>query len=241
MIDLTPLDVRKKRGDFRKGLRGYEPQEVDTFLELVAERMEELVRENLTLTERAGRLAQQVQGQEGRERAVQDALVTAQELREEIRDQARKEAENIVREAESEAERILAVAEKALADRHRELRELSRERGRFLKAFRLLLEREMDVVEVEERSEWSDDLSRDDEEKPASHSASGETDFDPFTEPDPTSNPAPPVDGGGWLGGPEEGERPGFAPGELDALLNDDDDDEEVSLFDDNPDRPAGP
>lgn len=44
MIDLTPLDVRKKRGDFAKGLRGYDIQEVDTFLDLVAERMEELVR-----------------------------------------------------------------------------------------------------------------------------------------------------------------------------------------------------
>ena len=39
MIDLTPLDVRSKRGDFRRILRGYEPQEVDTFLELVAERL----------------------------------------------------------------------------------------------------------------------------------------------------------------------------------------------------------
>ncbi len=32
MIDLTPLDVRKKRGDFRRGLRGYDPEEVDHFL-----------------------------------------------------------------------------------------------------------------------------------------------------------------------------------------------------------------
>ena len=44
MIDLTPLDVRKKRGDFGKGLRGYDPAEVDGFLELVGERMEELVK-----------------------------------------------------------------------------------------------------------------------------------------------------------------------------------------------------
>ena len=35
MIDLTPLDVRNKRGDFKKLLRGYDPQEVDVFLELV--------------------------------------------------------------------------------------------------------------------------------------------------------------------------------------------------------------
>ena len=29
MIDLTPLDVRNKRGDFRKSMRGYEVQDVD--------------------------------------------------------------------------------------------------------------------------------------------------------------------------------------------------------------------
>ena len=42
MIDLTPLDVRKKRGDFRRGMRGYDTQEVDAFLEVVADRLEEL-------------------------------------------------------------------------------------------------------------------------------------------------------------------------------------------------------
>ena len=65
MIDLTPLDVRKKRGDFGRGVRGYNPQEVDGFLELVAERLEELVKENITLRERAERLAEQVSAQTG--------------------------------------------------------------------------------------------------------------------------------------------------------------------------------
>ena len=47
MIDLTPLDVRNKRGDFKRAMRGYEPHEVDLFLEMVADRLEALVRENL--------------------------------------------------------------------------------------------------------------------------------------------------------------------------------------------------
>ena len=59
MIDLTPLDVRKKRGDFRRQLRGYDPEEVDTFMDLVADRFEELVRENLSLNEKTGRLEAQ--------------------------------------------------------------------------------------------------------------------------------------------------------------------------------------
>ncbi|NNL30998.1 MAG: DivIVA domain-containing protein, partial [Gemmatimonadetes bacterium] len=77
MIDLTPLDVRNKRGDFKKLMRGYDPQEVDVFLELVAERLEALVRENIQLRDRTAALQEQVEAQTGREQAVQDALVTA--------------------------------------------------------------------------------------------------------------------------------------------------------------------
>ncbi len=161
MIDLTPLDVRKKRGDFGKGLRGYDSQEVDTFLELVAERLEEVVKENMTLRERAERLGEQVATQNGRERAVQDALVTAQELREEIRSSAEREGDLQRREAASEARRVvddaesrardmLADAGRALQERQEILAEMERRRARFLTTFRQLLEREMDVVTVEE-------------------------------------------------------------------------------------------
>ncbi len=149
MIDLTPLDVRKKRGDFAKALRGYEAQEVDVFLELVAERMEVLVKENLQLKERSDRLGDQVKGQEGREQAVQEALVTAQELRQQVKEQANREAQLLEREARGRIEKMLQEAEKLLADRKSALEELERHRTRFLKAFRTLLERELDAVEVE--------------------------------------------------------------------------------------------
>lgn len=161
MIHLTPLDVRNKRGDFRRGLRGYEPQEVDTFLELVAERLEAVVRENLQLRERAQALESQVAAQNERESAVRDALVTAQELRAEIRDQARREADKVVEDARTEARRLVAESEAEVRMRLRGLErqadeavhtvnELERRRLRFLRVFRQLLERELDVVEVEE-------------------------------------------------------------------------------------------
>ena len=161
MIDMTPLDVRNKRGDFKKIMRGYDPQEVDIFLELVAERLEALVREAIQLRERAETLQVQVDAQTGREQAVQDALVTAQELRAEMQNQAQREAENIVKEAQVEARQIMAAAdteargklrgiERRLDQGQRVLDDLERSRSRFLKEFRSLLEREIDVVSVEE-------------------------------------------------------------------------------------------
>lgn len=160
MIDLTPLDVRKKRGDFRKLLRGYDPQEVDVFLELVAERLEALVRENIAFRERTEALQHQVASWSGREKAVQEALVTAQELRTEMKTQAQRQAEFVLTEAQAEARRVLAEADAEVRTRLRDaerrldqareaLEELERRRLRFLRSFRQLLEREMDVVQVE--------------------------------------------------------------------------------------------
>jgi DivIVA domain-containing protein len=124
MIDLTPLDVRKKRGDFRRILRGYDPGEVDTFLEAVEDRMEALVMENLALTEKAQRLGSQLEALEGREKAVQEALVTAQKLREDVQDQSKREAtslrEQVTREAESLREQVKREAESLRGEAHRE-------------------------------------------------------------------------------------------------------------------------
>lgn len=163
MIDITPLDVRKKQGDFAKAMRGYAPQEVDMFLELVAERMEELVKELLTLRERTTQLQAQADTQTGRERAVQEALVTAQSLRDEIQEQAQREAELFKREAEAHAERVTADVERRVEGRRAVLAELERKRAQFLNSFRSLLERELDLIVVEEgRAPLSDGLIEDD-------------------------------------------------------------------------------
>jgi len=172
MIDLTPLDVRKKHEDFKRILRGFDPQEVQSFLEMAAERMEELVRENIQLTERSEALQAQVSSQTGREQAVQDALVTAQELRSDMQTQSQRESDLVLAEAQTEARRMLNEAEAEvrgmLRDAQRSLdqgrdalEEMERRRGRFLKAFRQLLEREMDVVEVEEEREPLEDRTID--------------------------------------------------------------------------------
>jgi cell division initiation protein len=161
MIDLTPLDVRNKRGDFKRIMRGYDPQEVDVFLEIVAERLEALTRETISLRERTNSLQAQVNSQTDREQAVQAALVTAQELRAEIRAQAQREAETIIKEAETEARRMGAEAEAEARTKTRgserqldkltdAVEQMDRRRARFLREFRQLLQRELDVVAVEE-------------------------------------------------------------------------------------------
>ena len=161
MMDVTPLDIRKKKSDFTRGLRGYDPQEVDQFLDLVADRLEEVVKVNLTLRARVERLADRVEGQEGRERAVQEALVTAQSLKHDIQDQARREADLIQQEAEASAERVHEGVKQILQSRAQELAELNQARSRFLEGFRSLLERELDFLQAAESNPPDDEFDLD--------------------------------------------------------------------------------
>ncbi|HET7275657.1 MAG TPA: DivIVA domain-containing protein [Longimicrobiaceae bacterium] len=150
MIDLTPLDVRKKKGDFRRGLRGYEPAVVDDYLDLVAERLEELVRENATYRERSAQLTETVTAFREREQAMNDALVSAQQLREEFRAQASRDADLLLREARSEAERIIAEAKRQALAAGESARRVHAQRARFLRTYRSFIERQLADVEQEE-------------------------------------------------------------------------------------------
>lgn len=150
MIDLTPLDVRKKKGDFSRAMRGYEASVVDNFLDLVAERLEEVVRENATLRERTAQMAEMLNGFRQREQAMNEALVSAQQLREEVRAQAAREAELAVREAGTQAERILAEARKGAEAEVEAARRVHAARARFLRSYRTFLDRQIEEVAAEE-------------------------------------------------------------------------------------------
>jgi DivIVA domain-containing protein len=150
MIDLTPLDVRKKKGDFRRVMRGYDADAVDNFLDEVVARMEELVRENQALAGKSAQMTEAIADYRERERAMNDALVSAQQLREGMREQAQREADLVLREARAEGERIVADAKRQVTFALEALRRVQAQRVRFLRLFRALVERQLSELEQEE-------------------------------------------------------------------------------------------
>jgi DivIVA domain-containing protein len=150
VIDLTPLDVRKKKGDFRRVMRGYDPDAVDNFLDEVVARMEELVRDHQSLSQRVGQMTDAIADYRERERAMNEALVSAQQLREGMREQAQREADLVLREARGEGERIVADAKRQVTFALEALRRVQAQRVRFLRLFRALVERQLSEIEQEE-------------------------------------------------------------------------------------------
>jgi len=163
MIDetfhLTPLDVR--RYEFGKALRGYDPERVNQFRDQVAEELERLSRINQELEARARGFHEQLKAFRDRDKAINDALVTAQQLRGDIREQADKEAQLILREARAESDRILDGARSESRRIEDQLASLERSRRAFLSQLRLMIERQLAEVVAAERLPGHDATLRD--------------------------------------------------------------------------------
>ena len=138
---LTPLDVRRQ--EFRRSLRGYEPLGVEDFRMRVADELERVLREKSVLEERVAALTEQLRVFRERETAMNEALVAAQQLREETRSAAEREAQVIIREAEAEGRRQLDAAQRGEQDAHERLAEVQRQFAGYLAGFRALLERQL--------------------------------------------------------------------------------------------------
>src|SRR5512145_2914106 len=99
---ITPLDIQSKQ--FPVKFRGFDVDEVYSFLELIREELEELLRENASLKEQLNRADAQLQEYRNMEVTLRETLMTAQQMVDEYKTNSRKEAELIIREAELKAD-----------------------------------------------------------------------------------------------------------------------------------------
>jgi len=143
---LTPLDVR--RYDFGKAMRGYDPKRVEQFREQVADELERLTKATVELDTKAKGFHEQLRAFRERDKALNDALIAAQQLRGEVREQAEREAQLILREAQAEGERIIEAAKADVRRMEEELDNLDRSRRTYLAQMRTLIARQLSEVEA---------------------------------------------------------------------------------------------
>ena len=140
-FNLTPHDIRKQ--EFRKTLRGYDTLGVDDFRMRVADALERAIRERQVFEERLAALTDQLRVFREREKAMNEALVAAQQLRQDTRAAAEREGQVIVREAEAQAKRLLDDAKTAQSAVQVRMAETERQFQQYVGGFRALLERQL--------------------------------------------------------------------------------------------------
>src|SRR5215208_4835140 len=155
-MPIRPIDVRRK--EFKSGFRGYDANQVDDFLDAVADEFERNYTENQRMREEVSSLRDRLQQFEDLEGSIRDALVHAEQASNDLRRAASQEAEGIrqsaqreadftIREAQSRSHQMLADSSariERVQDSYTALQEAKRS---FANDFRLLLKTYTDVME----------------------------------------------------------------------------------------------
>jgi cell division initiation protein len=157
-MTMTPLDIQQ--GQFRIRFRGFDVREVDAFLERVAESMETLIREKEALRKDMERMKGEIREFQDQEQTFHEAMVNAQEMLDNMKRNAEKEAELIISEAQMKAEKILSSADNRLYQLHKDISELKRQRMQLevdlrtvLEAHTKYLDMSQQAMKTEEKSE----------------------------------------------------------------------------------------
>lgn len=142
---ITPLEVQTHQ--FARRLSGVDPEEVGTFLQMVADDYEQVVRDHDRLKDQVMQLERRNEELASGEKMLRATLVSAQDMAEKLRETAVAESEALMRTAESRAEKILDAAHRRVARLGEEIRELKGLRTHFAEALRASIDTHLTLID----------------------------------------------------------------------------------------------
>ncbi|GEN55712.1 septum formation initiator [Halolactibacillus alkaliphilus] len=162
---LTPLDIHNK--EFTRGMRGYDQDEVNEFLDQVMKDFELVIREKKEYKREIELLEDKLAHFTNIEETLNKSILIAQQTAEEVKGNAIKESKLIVREAEKNADRIINEALEKARRIEIEVEELKKQGKVFRTRLKMLIEAQLELVEA---NDWDrllnlelNDLEEDDQ------------------------------------------------------------------------------
>lgn len=155
-MKITPMDIQRQ--SFNKRYRGYDAEEVRAFLNLVSEDVAVLQRDHARLEQELQHLNLLLDEHRERETILKNTLLTAQRMSEEIRENARKQAESTVREAELQADRLLELAQNRAHEVEGQILDLRAQRQALRTDIRAQVQRISQILDLQEEAELQDNL-----------------------------------------------------------------------------------
>jgi cell division initiation protein len=118
MARITIVDIQHK--SFKKKLQGYDPVDVDQYLDEIIETLEDEAHARAALEGEVGDLKERISHFKAMEESLQSTLLLAQRTADEVKASAHKEADLIKQEARIAAEREIAVLGDRIDEARRE-------------------------------------------------------------------------------------------------------------------------
>ncbi len=137
-MKLSPLELRQI--SFGKSFRGYSSLEVDTFIEGLADDLEELLGKMADYKDQQDKQSKTIAELEKTEGALTETLLMAQKAMENVKANAQEEGHLIIRQAEVRAEEITAEALRRETQLQGEIMNLQRAKGYLIEKVRGLIQ-----------------------------------------------------------------------------------------------------
>jgi cell division initiation protein len=147
-MDISKVDILNKK--FSSSLVGYKKQDVETFLQEVADHMGLLAEQKENIERKKRALEEKLKEYKAREDTLQNTLLTTQKMTDDIKANAQKQAELIVRESQAKSEDILRHAHKRLAQIHEDISELKKQRAHFEIKLRSMIESHLKLLDSQD-------------------------------------------------------------------------------------------
>ena len=148
---LTPLDFHNKK--FKSQFRGYDPVEVDVFVAEAAKTLERLLQENMDLKENVERFSSKLEHYQHMEATLHSTLVIAQETAEEVKLNAKRECELMMKEMEVRGQRMLDEAASKVRRMNVEYEELRKHAQVFRIRQKTLLSAQLEMLKKDEEDD----------------------------------------------------------------------------------------
>lgn len=156
---LTPLDIHNK--EFSRGFRGYDEDEVNDFLNTIIKDYELVLKESADLKNQIATMQERLDHFSNIEDTLSKTIIVAQEAADEVRSNAKKESQLILKEAEKNADRILGEALSKSRKIALEMEELRKQASIYRTRFRTLLEAQIEMLKEDSWDSLESSISRD--------------------------------------------------------------------------------
>ncbi len=148
-MKITSMEITNK--EFKKAMRGYNQEEVDEFLDKIAEDYEALYKENSTLKEKVAAIDERLEHYNKMESTIQNTLLLAQNAAEQARGNAQKEAELIIKTANDSAKKIMDKAHSDVIKINDEFEKTKQEFNKFRTKFRNFMQSQLEMFDDMEK------------------------------------------------------------------------------------------
>lgn len=148
--NVTPLDIKKKQ--FSTSFRGFDVNEVETFLEMITDEFEDLIVKNEGLKEALAAKDKEIREIKGQEASLRKTLDGLQQVLVDERARAEDQGKQVIREAEVKASEILMKSRQERSSLQNEIEHLKRMRREFLAKVGSLVDSYKKIIEQDQQS-----------------------------------------------------------------------------------------